>query len=190
MVDVVVAKHREDVSWLGGLPHRTYVYDKSGTPTAEGYISLENKYREAGTYLHHIIQNFHDLGDFVIFLQGNPFDHTKLPRHEFLNRLGTNPLSLLDDGAWKIHTNNGNGRPDHFMDLPVDGMYMQLTGETSPLPAYRFRAGAQYMVSREKIHSRGIEFYQGLYDSMTDVMAEGMCPWTLERLWPIIFNLG
>ena len=39
-------------------------------------IILPNKGREGHTYFKHIVDNYYNLTDFIIFLQGNPFDHS------------------------------------------------------------------------------------------------------------------
>lgn len=185
-MDIVVAKFREDVSWTNELTnkHRVFIYDKSGEPSTP-YIPLPNRLREAGTYLHHIVEHYDDLAEYTMFLQGNPFDHCHLPRPQFIETLLNNPLALREDGHWHIHHGHGDGRPQH-PGLPVEQMYMWL-GYTQPRHQYKFRAGAQYLVSRDEIHKRDKEFYQRLYDFMQD--HGGMCPWTIERLWIYIFNL-
>lgn len=184
-IDIVIAKYKEDVSWANDLhiKHRVFIYDKSGD--ADTYIPLPNRLREAGTYLHHIIEHYDDLGEYTIFLQGNPFDHCKMAHHDFLNTLLNNPMELRHEHHWPIHHANGDGRPCH-PGLQVEQMYMWL-GYTEPRHQYKFRAGAQYMVSRDEIRKRDKEFYQRLYDYMQD--RGGMDPWTIERLWVYIFNL-
>lgn len=75
-IKMIVAKYKEDVSWLSKCTkvNNFVVYDKSGESNPE-YIPLENIGREAHTYLHHIINNYDNLDDIMIFSQGYPFDH-------------------------------------------------------------------------------------------------------------------
>lgn len=83
MIDLVVARYKEDISWLNEIHQsvdRIFVYDKSSTelklsiPNAK-VIPLPNVGRESDTMLNHIILNYSKLGDSTIFVQGRPFDH-------------------------------------------------------------------------------------------------------------------
>lgn len=85
--ELVVARYREDVSWVTGVPMRATVYNK-GEPLEDlgagiKVFELENTKRETGSYLQYIIDRYHSLPDIVLFCQGNPFDHTD----NFIERL-------------------------------------------------------------------------------------------------------
>jgi hypothetical protein len=70
MKSLIVAKFREDISWLNNISgYKIYLYDK--------LVDLPNIGREAHTYVHHIITNYSDLSDINVFTQANPFFHSK-----------------------------------------------------------------------------------------------------------------
>jgi len=76
-IRLVVARYNEDISWTKRYPNVT-IYNK-GSPI-NGYdnvINLPNVGREGHTFYTHIVLNYDNLDDMTIFLQGNPFEHTK-----------------------------------------------------------------------------------------------------------------
>lgn len=93
-VELVIARYKEDVSWLGEVGFPAIVYDKSGkiaepaeqdAPLSSGNvlsgvppfttIPLPNIGRESHTYLHHILTRYPEFPDYTVFLQGSPFFH-------------------------------------------------------------------------------------------------------------------
>ena len=74
-VHVIVAKYKENISWINEIPFKTFIYDKSGETPSE-YIPLPNIGREAETYIRHIIEHYEHLPMYCVFLQGDPFSHT------------------------------------------------------------------------------------------------------------------
>lgn len=84
MLTFVVARYREDVSWLNDLPRdaKIYLYNKGPELDAGLFsrdvevIRLPNAGRESGTYMHHMMHNFRaDEGEFTVFTQADPFEH-------------------------------------------------------------------------------------------------------------------
>lgn len=85
MLTFVVARFREDVSWLNDLPRgaKIYLYNK-GPELEPGVLSrdvtvikLPNAGRESGTYLHHLMHEFRaEEGEFTVFTQADPFEHS------------------------------------------------------------------------------------------------------------------
>lgn len=102
MVDLVIARYKEDLGWLRDVPEHIniIIYNKDDTPPPQKFmtrigwstrgsqptpmnapsrckvINLPNIGREADTYLKHIIDNYHELADITVFCQGSPFDHS------------------------------------------------------------------------------------------------------------------
>jgi hypothetical protein len=178
-VAVVVAKFREDVSWLASMPPHwdVFVYDKSdGT--------IPNVGREAETYARFVAERYDQLPrwDCVVFLQGNPFDHVEahaLPtRDEHLQ--GLHGLA----GMGLSFESDGNGAP-HHAGLPVDAAHALLFGEGHGVTRWPFHAGAQYVVPATMLRRRGRAFWARL----RRLLADGdVCAWTMERLWPYAFG--
>ncbi len=177
-LELVVAKYREDISWLARYDAiSTVVYDKSG---AASQYPLANVGREAHTYLHHIVQNYERLAEVTVFLQGYPFDH----------------IPNLDEQIWRVDRNigfrdlcdhilveDGCGEPVH-PGLGVGEMYEALFDLPSP-DFFVSHSSACFAVSRENILNRPKSFYQKAIDL---VVRREQGPWEIERLWQFIFE--
>lgn len=82
-VQLVVARHGEDLRWLDALRQLpAVVYNRGGPdsllPAARENLQLvveENTGREDEVFLHHIVENYDTLPQVTIFLQGWPFGH-------------------------------------------------------------------------------------------------------------------
>lgn len=191
--DLVVSRYNEDISWLSDFTdYRIFLYNK-GNPL-EGSIKLPNVGREGNTYLTHIIDNYDNLGEWVFFTQGHPFDHVKNYKdvlREFPNNLKSVVVGRSDeflffsDGPFKqvLHS-NPNGRPHHFPILNMDEIWGELF-ECSPPKTYPFTAGAIFAVNKNIIKLRSIDFYKRAKELCTE---RDHGPWEFERLFLSIFD--
>ena len=167
-MEVVVAQYKEDIEWTRKLPYKVTIYTK-------GDHLLPNIGREAHTYLYHIITRWDSLAEHTAFVQGYPFDHAPgllqdlaaAPR-EF-RHLG--PRLSCDRGGWP-----------HHGGLNVGGIADAVGLVQTEFP---FSAGAQFVVSCERIHSRPLVFYHVLMSVLVTNLGEA--PWVYERLWESIF---
>lgn len=77
---IVCARYNENINWILPLINNTIIYNKGNDDLTlfpdDKIIKLPNLGREGGTYIHHIIENYDKLSDYIIFTQGNPLDHT------------------------------------------------------------------------------------------------------------------
>jgi hypothetical protein len=176
---VVVAKYKEDVSWVKQLNYEYKIYDKS--------LDIPNVGREAETYLRFIIENYDGLPDYTVFLQGNPFDHSKIANVDFINK------SIESAGDSVIFLNTLYPE-DHNAFTRTRESFIALFHCPIP-PTFLFSPGAQFIVPRKNILCRPKEFYE----TISKVMVENnektythknclVCPWTIERMWMYIFD--
>lgn len=108
----VIARYREDVSWLRQAALPAIVYDKSGEPDCRSareqttapsgdasvtVMPLPNVGRESHTYLRHIVATYPDFPKATLFLQANPFPH--LPPDTGPRELAALALQLADKGV-------------------------------------------------------------------------------------------
>ena len=191
-IELVVARHTEDLAWLRRVPHEVAVtvYDKgSGTPST---IPLPNLGREAHTYLHHLAERHDSLADLTIFVQGHPFDHAP-DLHKILRALAKGTLTV--EFHWLgflADTDDPRGRrlfvpwsknPERH-ELQLDSFHQQLFGTPGPA-AYRFFAGAQFAITRATAHRRDAAFYRHARNLAATFP---LAPHCFERCWDRVFQ--
>jgi hypothetical protein len=73
---IIVARYNEDLEWTKKFSN-VIIYNK-GNPLSNDFkqIFLKNVGKEGHTYYKHIYDNYDNLTEYIIFLQGNPFDHS------------------------------------------------------------------------------------------------------------------
>lgn len=196
MVDVVIAKYKEDVSWVDGFKHsKIFIYDKSGEDN--GYINLPNVGREAHTYLYHIINNYDNLSEYVCFLQGNPYDGTKGHLNHSIESIDLYNGPDFQNLSYILNCDLDGG-PHHvglnIKEIIFDKYYIDVPNEIY------FIVGAQFIVSRNLIKARPKQFYIDLLaefdrDDIDNLDTEGgggtpgnRMPWIMERIWLYVFN--
>ena len=190
MVCVVVAKYKEDVSWTQNIKHKVIIYDKSDE-LIPGSIQLYNVGREAETFLYHIVNNYHNLDDVTVFLQGNPFDHvqllvgwrvllTKDEIGKLINKINTEITSESDFSSFYQVVYNDpagtNGTNTNEMCLKYYGTQYN---------HYTLSPGAQYIVPKKYILSRPYEFWKRLHAAMYNKELSAHCQ---EQLWYLAFR--
>lgn len=191
MVNFVVAKYNEDVEWCKGLNHKVTIYDKSKNPI-EGSIKLKNVGREGETFLYHIVNNYHNLDEVTVFLQGNPFEHlqllvgwrAKLTNEEInivINKMNTEINDNCDFSTfYQVLYNNPNGANGVNTTLAGIQYYGEMYNHFTVSP------GAQYIVPKKYILSRPLEFWKNLHSAMYDnERLNGYCQ---EQLWYLAYK--
>ena len=98
---LVVARYREDLSWLASVPRdlRVIVYNKGFPWQAPQEMSdrdiavvpLENVGRESDTIAQHVLTHYNDLPEWTYVAQGGPFEHAP----HLLDLLGKPAASAL-----------------------------------------------------------------------------------------------
>jgi len=94
-IGIVVARYKEDVSWTKQFDN-VFIYNKGDE--LEGYdnvIKLDNVGREPHTYYKHIYDNYNNLNEYTIFLQGDPHAHVRnrdiiSPINAYINKQNLN----------------------------------------------------------------------------------------------------
>jgi hypothetical protein len=147
---VVVARYRENVEWTKKFKN-VIVYNK-GKPLSDDFnqIVLNNVGREGHTYYKHIYDNYDNLTDYIIFLQGNPFDHSPNIISNLNNYVNNKELSIdFEFLSERVLNCNLKGCPYH-RGLPLIETYEKLFGERNENMNFIFGAGSQFIVSKKK----------------------------------------
>jgi UDP-galactopyranose mutase len=186
---IVVAKYKEDVTWVLKYKdeHDVFVYDKSDVLfEAPGIKSkqLPNIGRESHTYLTHIIENYSQLTDYVIFSQGSHYRHVPDFNFLFSSGAGFYPYPYLPN--FRLDYWSGPLTPNK------DGLnfeqWIKTNGVEEPIPSRSYVSlGATFCVKRDNILSRPLEYYKMLIQQLDSFNPE--VGHFFERAWYYIFNM-
>ena len=195
----VIARYNEDISWCEHLTN-CIIYNKGNDNinTKHTVYKLNNVGREAHTYLYYIINNYDNLDDYTVFLQGYPFDHStalkynlnkienKLNEYDFLifninNK--TNEFVFLADKVYNININRDTTNNEY----PLIQYYSIIFEENIKDKPITFGAGAQFIVSKKAILSRPKRFYEKII-KLIDNEIDPVGAYILERFWHLIFT--
>lgn len=191
--DLVVSRFNENVDWLSNISdYNIFLYNKG--EELENSIPLPNIGRETHTYFNHIVNNYDTLSEWSFFVQGSPFDHVK----DYVDVLESFPLKqifsplkiegsiyFLSNGVFsRTLYSEPNGRPHHFDVLDLDSLWSELF-EGIPPKQYPFTAGAIFIVNKEVLLGRPLEFYKKCLRLSVE-REHG--PWEFERMFPTLFD--
>jgi hypothetical protein len=186
-ISIVVARYNEDVEWSKQFSN-IIIYNK-GKPLIENFnqIFLDNVGREGHTYYKHIYDNYDNLADYTVFLQGNPFDHSPNLISNINNYINNKNLNIdFEFLSEEFATCNLTGCYFH-RGLPLIETYEKLFGERKENMEFKFGAGAQFIVSKKKILQRPKEFYLKIIEMLNKNISpiEGH---VIERFHKLIFS--
>lgn len=187
---IIISRYSEDIEWSNQFSN-VVIINKGIPCNISNEIVMPNFDREGHTYYQYIYDNYDDLPDHLIFLQGNPFDHSPnvidLLNHyisHINNNVDSNTMKYISQ---QFHNVNPV-KPDKWIPtLPIKEIYTKLFGSAIDIDSL-FGAGAQFMVSRELILRRPKDFYKNIVDLLgyhTDPI-EGH---VIERLHQFIFGV-
>lgn len=192
-LELVVARHCEDLGWLRRVPKEftVTVYNK-GETLAETQ-ALPNIGREAHTYLHHLATRHATLADVTVFAQGHPFDHAPDLHHRL--RALAERRETVDNFHWLGFLADTDDARGHRLFVPwsknptrqelqLDDFHERLFGAPGPA-LYRFFAGAQFAVTREAGSRRSAEFFLRARALAADFP---LAPHCFERCWDRVFQ--
>ena len=199
-VQIVVARYNEDIAWL--LPYKdiTVIYNKgefNQLLNRFNIINLKNYGRESHTYLYHIINNYENLTEKIIFFQGKISDHKILEiedyfkNNDFIGKFSELNIDTLKNniehyGKWKKDYKNGNMKLSSY--TPYDWLTKIIGVDLdNNLDISKVVWGANFSLSRNLILNKPKIFYENIlrYIDFHINPEEGHF---LERTWYLIFN--
>jgi hypothetical protein len=184
---IVVSRYNEDIQWINAFRVHVVLYNK-GTDFIDGAIAFQNVGREGHTYFHYICENYDNLDDYTVFLQGNPFDHSP-DIFEQIHTMLAHGVKNVDFAYFHTHRVSFNLLHGCYYHpcLPIKEVYEKLFERPATDREILFGPGAQFVVSRERILKRPREFYQKIVDMLGYHYGpdEG---YVIERMHPLIFG--
>ncbi len=204
--DIVIARYKENIDWTKDLDHslirHIFIYNKGEDQLDINFNSkiivnnLPNLGREAHTYLTYCVNNYNNLPDFVIFLQGTP-------HHGINSNTIKNWINSINKNFEHRTDNYRLGNIDWFLR---DGRISEWGGSTDQ-SKYDVRTWAKvyirenlkqenypifwnacFGISKNSILSNPVEKYHKIInEELQGTNSE--CSHYLERLWYYLFNL-
>lgn len=166
---IVVSRYKEDVTWTKQFEN-VVIYNKGDPLDDNEYneISLPNVGREGHTFFKYIYDNYENLDDYTIFLQGHPYDHSP-DLNNIINNIQNNTSYNTDfDFLASRILNCTMGRcPHHGTPLPFRETYQKIYGDNKEEPVeITFGAGGQFIASKTLIQSKPKEHYYNIYKTL------------------------
>ena len=186
---IVVARYNEDVEWSKQFPN-VIIYNK-GSKLEGNYNEVildKNVGREGHSYYKYIYDNYENLEDYTIFLQGNPFDHSPNLVQNINNYINDKNINIsFEFLSENILECNLNGCKEH-PGLPLAGMFTYLFNIKRKNMKFKFGAGGQFIVSKSQILKRPKSFYLKIIRLLEKDInpIEG---YVIERFHKLIFSL-
>ena len=204
-IELVVARHGEDVSWVGPwLPYlqRVTVYDKSERPMEPFHpkvrvLAVPNRGREAETYVRHVLQHYDDLCGRVVFAQGRYEDHVPRPEFEALMRGTPRPASRLDvpwgrtvmgHFGWTPDANWTKGDPMTPAGMTL-GKYAltYVCDDLVPEESVTWWPGAIFDATRDQVRRHPRERYERILATLSGAQNPEAAH-VMERLWKLLLD--
>jgi hypothetical protein len=193
---IIVARYNENIKWTKEFSN-VIIYNK-GKKLEEDHekhedyneIFLPNIGREGHTYYQHIYYNYNKLPDYLIFLQGNPFDHSPnliINLNQYIDKINNNTMFtnfiFLSENIYDCNLINCK-----FHDnLPLMTTYNKIFDKPVDNLQFKFGAGAQFIVSKKQILKKPKTFYYKIIKLLNyDINPiEG---YVIERFHKLIFE--
>lgn len=184
---IIVARYNENIEWVKQFPN-VIVYNKGQTLNKEyNEIDMPNIGREGHTYYKYMYDNYDNLDDYTIFLQGNPFDHSPNIIHNIWKCLTSPDLNIDFEYLVKqVEFTNLSGCKWHA-GLPFIPVYEKLFGEKKEKMPLLWGSGAQFIVSKKSIHSRPKDFYMKII-KMLEYTKDPIEGYVIERIHKLILT--
>jgi hypothetical protein len=193
-LSMVVARYNENIDWIKKYKN-VIVYNKGNASDLEKseipFTTLDNVGREGHTFLYHIINNYDNLSNWTIFIQGNPFDHCpnfyekidKLYENINNNIVPENNFNFLSD---RIYNSDISNCPYHS-NIPLKKVYNDIFNTEEENKPIIFSPGAQFYISKKLILTKPKNYYEKILKLLDYNInpIEGFC---IERLWKYIFE--
>jgi hypothetical protein len=188
---LVIAHYNEDLLWLDNLliknPDFTYIIYSKGKSCTRPHIALENKGRESDTFLKYITDNYYNLPDRLVFLQGLPHVMPIDAFEEYFAKYANQDVYPMGPGRHITGLNNCD-----WPGMPLKELAIKLFGDViNSEQRYEFVGGAEYIVKKEVILKKTFDWWLNAYNLHKEYLDypgwQTGSPWMFERLWPLIW---
>jgi len=169
----VISRYSEDPSWVKDITDNYIIYNKGNELSPEFKQKLlpnfgGNQY-DIFSFIH---ENYNDLPELMIFVQGDPFDHCLKERFDMLIKNDSYTQLFGDvnypDGEYDEPNNNWYIDPvqrDKNIKSSIgsfDEYAQMIFGDYTPLDRLKFPPGSQILVEKDRCRFYSREFWEKL----------------------------
>ena len=202
MYDIVVAKYNENLDWVNNIAlpnkkiNKIFIYCKNEDiyPISNKKIIfnyLKNIGRESHTYLHHIINNYNNLSEKIIFTQAKYTDHASFDDffiNDYVSIFRKIKMTLfnfcIDNYYGKLEKNPENLKLGEWIIKYIEKDDVYFVNKYGRYVKF----GACFTVHRNDIHSRSLDYYKQMIKQLENSHNPEVGHF-FERSWYYIFNL-
>jgi hypothetical protein len=197
---LIVARYNEDTEWVRKYVPNVVIYNKGSKENIDDtlwpyVVDLPNVGREAHTFLWHIVHNYHNLSEVLVFLQCNYSDHLEGTLGDLLTLEKDHSDNLIDSTIWNHNASyyefrirewkETNLRPT-TMNECYGQWYERLFGKSFPHDYTKVYPGAIFSVKRDVVLRYPKELYESLLEEVSCDVAPEACHF-MERTWSKMF---
>ena len=166
---IIVARYNENVEWTKKLTN-VIIYNK-GKKLDNNYneVFLNNVGREGHTYYKYICDNYENLAEYTIFLQGRPFDHSPNIISNLNKYINNKELNIdFEFLSEQIHYSSLDLECSKYWQCKnIHKNWERIFGVSNDNKECIFGAGAQFIVSKKKILNHPKEFYENIVNLLS-----------------------
>lgn len=191
---IIVARYNENVEWIKNFADVKVIIYNKGEEMIETIddnniekIKLDNVGRECHTFYTHIYNNYDTLEDYLIFLQGNPFDHSPNVIKNVNKYLENKELDIEFEFISETIIKCNLYGCIHHPGLPIRDTYQKLFDDNIDNLDIVFGQGGQFIVSKKQILKKPKSFYKTIVELLSYAIdpIEG---YVFERSHKLIFE--
>jgi hypothetical protein len=184
---IIIARYNENIEWTKEFKN-VIIYNKGEKLTDDfNQVLLNNVGREGHTYYKYICDNYDNLADYTIFLQGSPFDHSPNIISNLYKYINNQELDINFEFLSETILDCNLSGCKHHSNLPLVDVYEKLFNQRINDMDFKFGAGAQFIVSKKNILSKPKEFYS----KIVEILQNNINPiegFVIERFHKLIFE--
>lgn len=172
---LIVSRYNEDLAWLDHFQNPKVIYNKGKKLGIPGEIIRPNFGGNQFDIFHFIHENYHNLPDYMAFVQGYPFDHCSFElMKDRINACAVGPLSntvVEHNNSWYISKPWIESRlkgSTKWKNEPTFSSFDEYASKIFKnylrLEVLSFPQGSQILVSKEVCLSYSKEFWRLLME--------------------------
>jgi len=187
---IITTRYDEGLSWIKPYLDYSVIYNKGDDNLTYPYIRLKNIGLEHHSWVYHIVNNYDNLPDYLIFLQGSPHYHFIGNVERFLDRFldSEKRKSILDQFEDPEYIPLTDWYTTESIDCTeVSETYLELFGNPPLFKTFEYATCGQFCISSKRIRHYSKNFYEK-YLSIFERKNNLDYAYTAERMWSLFYS--